>query len=183
MPLKITIPGIELWDEKKEEFVSTKDQTLQLEHSLVSISKWEAKWKKPFLDERTVKTPDELRDYIRCMTLTQNVDPKVYKFMPPSVIKEITEYMEDPMTASWISEKKKTSGGSGEIVTSELVYYWMIAYNIPIEFQKWHFNRLMMLIRICDAKNAPQKKMGRTEMLQRNRALNAQRRAKHHTRG
>lgn len=154
--LQITIPAAELWDERKNEFVNIKEQTLQLEHSLVSISKWESKWKKAFL-KNVDKTDAEIIDYIKCMTITQNVDPQIYNYLTNENYKQINEYIGDPMTATKVydSGNKKNSR---ETVTSELIYYWMIALNIPIKFEKWHLNRLLTLIRVCNIKNQPPKK-------------------------
>lgn len=156
-----------------------KDVHLTLEHSLVSISKWEAKWHKPFISKEP-KTTEELLDYVRCMTLTQNVDPLVYNFIDNSVLKQITDYIEDSMTATWFSEDKKPP--SREIVTSELIYYWMVALQIPFECQKWHLNRLMTLIKICSIKNDPSKNKKKMSAKERS-ALNKARRAKHHSKG
>ena len=178
---KINIPESEYYDEETEKFISIKEQTICVEHSLVSISKWESKWKKPFITEKE-RTVEEIRDYIRCMTLTQNVDPNVYKCLGMDIIKDVLAYIEDPMTATTFSNTKKEAK-KGEFVTSELVYYWMTALNIPMECQKWHFNRLMTLIRIAGEKNQPPKKMSKNEILSRNKALNAQRRAKFHSKG
>ena len=179
--LKITIPGQELWDEGKEEFVSTKGTTLQLEHSLVSLSKWESKWCKPFLSKQE-KTTEETIDYIRCMTLTQNVDPEVYNFLTDDNIRDVNAYIEAPMTATWFSNSN-TGKQNREQITAELVYYWMIALNIPFECQKWHLNRLLTLIRVCEVKNSPPKKMSRRELLNRNAALNAARRKQLNSKG
>lgn len=179
--LKITIPGGEYYDSKENRFYTVKEQTLSLEHSLVSISKWESKWHKPFLVPDT-KTIDETRDYIRCMTLTQNVDPKVYNMLTSENVRQVNEYMEDSMTASWVNEPKN-AGRSRETITSELIYYWMIALNVPMECQKWHLNRLLMLIRICNAKNQPPKQMSKSEIMRRNSQLNAARRRAMHTKG
>ena len=172
--LRITIPDVELWDEEKEEFVFRKGQTLQLEHSLVSLAKWESKWRKSFLSKKD-KTYEETLDYIKCMTLTQNVDPDVYKNLTPSNIEQVNKYIEAPMTATFFSEDK-TNGASREIVTAELIYYWMIALNIPFECQRWHLNRLLTLIKVCNIKNSPPKKRSRKEIMNRNAALNASRR-------
>lgn len=182
--LQITIPAKELWDEAKEEFISTKEQTLQLEHSLVSLSKWESKWHKPYLSN-DVKTDEENLDYIRCMTITQNVDPNVYNNIPIDIQKEIKEYINDKQTATWFSEDKnsKKEGRSSEQITSELIYYWMIAQNIPIKCEKWHLNRLLTLIKVCDIKNQKPKKMGKKAIMSRNAALNAARRKQMNTRG
>ena len=179
--LRIIIPAIELWDENKEEFINTKEQTLQLEHSLVSLSKWESKWNKPFLSKDT-KTEEEELDYIKCMTITQNVDPNVYKFIPLNVREEIKEYINAPMTATWFSEDKNTKSSS-EQITSELIYYWMVAQNIPFECEKWHLNRLITLIKICNIKSQPPKKMGKKAIMSRNAALNAARRKQLNTKG
>ena len=172
--LKVTIPKAEFFDERTNEFVYVDEHTLTLEHSLVSISKWESKWCKPFITSDS-KTHEETIDYIRCMTLTQNVDPDVYNYIPADVIKQIQEYIDAPMTATWFS-KNDGAKKSREVITSELVYYWMIALNIPFECQKWHFNRLITLIRVCSLKNSPPKKMSKKDILARNRSLNAARR-------
>ena len=180
--LKIKIPEVEGFDEKKNEFVKICPETcLQLEHSLVSLSKWESKWHKPFLSKTDVKTYEETIDYIKCMTLTQNVNPAVYSNIPASVMEQISAYIEDPMTATTFGESGKNN--SREIITSEIIYYWMVSFNIPFECQKWHLNRLLTLIRVCSIKNAPKKKMSTNEIIARNRALNAQRRAQLNSRG
>ncbi len=180
--LKITVPEMELWDERKEEFVTIKKQTLALEHSLVSLSKWESKWCKPFVSKQD-KTHEEIIDYIKCMTLTQNVDDNVYSYMTPENIKKVNEYIDAPMTATWFSESKGKSGNGGKQVTSELIYYWMIALNIPFECQKWHLNRLLTLIRVCNEENKPAKKMSTKDVMDRNAALNAARRKQFHSKG
>ena len=179
--LRITIPAVEQWDEIKQEFVFTKEQTLSLEHSLVSLSKWESKWCKPFLTKQE-KTLEETLDYIKCMTLTQNVDPEVYNYLTNENIKEINEYIGAPMTATYFSDEK-TSKTSREQVTAELIYYWMIALNIPFECQKWHLNRLLTLIKVCNIKNQPPKKRSKKDIMSRNAALNAARRKQLNTKG
>ena len=179
--LRITIPSIELWDEVKQEFIYAKEQTLCLEHSLVSLSKWESKWCKPFLT-KDAKTLEETIDYIKCMTLTQNVSPEVYDRLTRDNITQIYEYIDSPMTATTFTEKEKR-GFNREQVTSELMYYWMVALNIPFECQKWHLNRLITLIRVCNIKNKPGKKMSRRDVLSQNAALNAARRKKLNTKG
>lgn len=181
--LTIVVPEGQLWDEKKEEFIYINETTLVLKHSLVSISKWESKWKKPFLSKEE-KTNEEILDYVRCMTMTQNVDQNVYNFLSDSNVKEVTSYISDPMSATWFSKENNASKANNrEIITSELIYYMMISYNIPQEYQKWHLNRLMTLIRICSIKNAPPKKMSKNEILSRNAALNAARKSKYGTKG
>lgn len=179
--LRITVPATELWDEEKNQFVVFKGQTLQLEHSLVSVSKWESKWQKAFLTDKP-KTSEETLDYIKCMTLTQNVSADTYRYLSQDNIEQINKYISSPMTATYFSDKKQRRG-SNEITTSELIYYWMIALNIPFECEKWHLNRLLTLIRVCSIKNAPSKKMSQKEILSQNAALNAARRKKLNSRG
>ena len=180
--LTITIPAVEDWDPVKEEFVPRiKEQTLQLEHSLISLSKWESKWCKAFLTKKK-KTYEELLDYIKCMTLTPNVNPEVYNYLTVKNIDDIYEYIEAPMTATYISEEK-TSPTSKETGTSELIYYWMISLNIPFECQKWHINRLLTLIRVCNRKNSPPRKRSAKEIMSRNAALNAARRKRTGSKG
>ena len=179
--LRITIPSVEMYDDSKNEYIYTKEQTLQLEHSLVSLSKWESKWCKPFLTKEA-KTIEETIDYVKCMTLTQNVDPSVYNYLTNENLAEISAYIEAPMTATTFSDNKQ-DGRSREQVTAELVYYWMVALNIPFECQKWHLNRLLTLIRVCNIKNQPPKKMSRRELASRNAALNEARKKQLNTRG
>lgn len=179
--LKITIPESEMFDEKVGEFIYVKEQTLQLEHSLLSLSKWESKWHKPFLGLEE-KTMEETIDYIRCMTLTQNVDPNVYRVLSNENIKAINEYIKDPMTATTFSNDTNQSGGK-EIITSEILYYDMIGFGIPFECQKWHLNRLVTLIRVCSIKQNPPKKMSKGDIMRRNADLNAARKQRMNTKG
>lgn len=179
--LRITVPAIERYDERKNEFIQSKECTLQLEHSLISLSKWESKWCKPFLTQ-TEKTYEETIDYIKCMTLTQNVPLEVYENLTKENVKAINDYIQAPMTATYFYEDKQRRG-SKEQITSELIYYWMIALNIPVEFEKWHLNRLLTLIRVCNIKNTPPKKMSRREIMSRNAALNEARRNQLRTKG
>lgn len=178
--LQIKIPASEYYDEVNNEFVYVKEQTLQLEHSLVSISKWESKWNKPFLAQKDM-TAEELLDYIRCMTITQNVNPLVYMNLPSEAIGRINDYINAKMTATWFNHREKRA--SREIVTSEIIYYWMVALGIPFECQKWHLNRLLTLIEVCSIKNQPSKKMSKREVMARNARLNELRKKKLRTRG
>ena len=179
--LSITIPAAELWDERKKEFVYVKEQTLQLEHSLVSLSKWESKWCKSFIATKT-KTTEEALDYIKCMTLTQNVKPEVYRCLTNDNIRQIQEYIDAPMTATTIRE---TPGAkrNREIITAELIYHWMIDTQIPMECQKWHLNRLIMLIQVRQHKLQPPKKSSPAEIAARNKALNEARLKEWNTNG
>lgn len=182
--LKLTVPGYEYYDAKTNTFGSTKTITLQLEHSLVSLSRWEEKWQKPFLG-KDPKTMEQCIDYVRCMTITQNVDPLVYNGLTSENFEAINKYIESPMTATWFNEKENKSFNR-EVITAEIIYYWMIALNIPFECQKWHLNRLLTLIRVCNIKNAPVKKrekgLNRAKLNQRT-ALNQARLEKLHTNG
>lgn len=179
--LQIIISPGEQWDAKKREFVYPKGWTLQLEHSLVSLSKWEQKYKKPFLTKER-KTIEETIEYIRCMTITQNIPAEAYSFITNEHIDMVNGYIEDSMTATWFHEEKSAKMSS-EQVTAELIYYWMITYKIPVEFQKWHLNRLLTLIKVCDVKNQPPKKMSKREIFSRNKRLNEMRRKKLNSKG
>lgn len=178
--LKITIPGREMFNEKTQEFFNTKEYTLQLEHSLVSVSKWESKWNKPFLDKKP-KSIEETIDYIRCMTITQNISPDVYNNLTQENIDAVNKYIDAPMTATTFTNNKGKI--NNEVITSELIYYWMTALNVPMEAQKWHLNRLLTLIRVCNVKSQPGKKMSKRDIMQRNASLNAARRAKLNSKG
>ena len=174
MPLTIIVPGREFFDSSKNEFVEVKETKLSLEHSLISVSKWESKWHKPYLS-RDAKTEDETIDYIRCMTLNGPIDPNVYLALTRKNIEDIVDYIKDPMTATTI--KRENRRPSREIVTNELIYYWMTALNIPFDpCQKWHLSRLMTLIEICSIKNAPPKKMSKRDVLNKYKSLNDARR-------
>lgn len=178
--LKLIIPAIEQYDETRNEFINTKEKVLQLEHSLVSLSKWESKWCKPFLSKEE-KTFDESVDYIRCMTITQHMNYDDYAGVTNAQIREVTKYIEAPMTATIFTKDKRPP--NREIITAEIIYYWMVALNIPFECQKWHLNRLLTLINVCNIKNNPPKKMSRKELMNRNAALNAARRQSLNTKG
>lgn len=183
--LQIIVPKQDLFDEKKQEFISVKETKLQLEHSLVSISKWESKWKKPFLSrvKTDIKTEEEIFDYVKCMTITQNIDPLVYKCLTRKNIDDIVAYIDDPMSATTFYDQKNQ--GKKEVLTSEIIYYYMFSLGIPIECQKWHLNRLLTLIKVFSEKNNPKKKkkMSTREIMERNRSLNEQRKAALNTSG
>lgn len=180
--LTVVIPEAEGFDERNSMFIYYKEQKLTLEHSLVSIAKWESKWNRPFLN--TEKSSEETIDYIRCMTLTQNVPDDVYYRIPPDVIDKITKYIDAPMTATTFSDfDNDDRRRNREVVTSELIYYWMIAEQVPFECQKWHINRLLTLLRVCSIKNAPPKKMGKNKIAKKYAELNEMRKRKFNTRG
>ena len=182
--LLIRTPDTELLDEDTGRIIPVRGQELRLEHSLVSISKWESKWKKPFLGNEA-KTQDETTDYIRCMTLTQNVNPIVYHTLKPEHYRQINEYINDTMTATTFRNVPGRGGKGGRqgVITSEIIYYWMISLEIPVEFQTWHLNRLLTLIRVCNEKSQPGKKMSKKDVMSQYRSLNAARRARMGTRG
>lgn len=173
--LKIIIPEVEAFIDETQEFIVLKQQELLLEHSLISLSKWESKWCKPFLGKEE-KTAEEILDYIKCMTVNTNINPLAYNFLTDENILKINEYIAAPMTATTFSNSNKKT--SKEVITAEIIYYWMVSFNIPFECQKWHLNRLLTLINVCGIKNQPPKKMSKNELASRNSALNAARRKK-----
>jgi len=179
--LEIKIPKSRFYNDETMEFITIPETVLHLEHSLVSISKWESKWHKTFLS-KAEKTPEERLDYIRCMTLDKSVDPNVYYALTPSNVDEINAYIENPMTATVLRKTEEHGAPKKDKTTAELIYYYMIALNIPFECQKWHLNRLLTLIEVCGRKNAPPKKRGKPNLAGRNR-LNAERRARLGSRG
>lgn len=182
--LNITIPATREWDEDREILITIPETKLQLEHSLLSIKTWESKWHKPFLGKDD-KTTEEMRDYIRCMTINKNVDPIIYEYMPSEVIQEINDYIRDPHTATTFTnfEEIKSKIGRRRVITAEIIYYWMVTLNIPVEFQKWHIQQLIALIKVINIENAPKKKISAREAARRRDALNEARKRKYHTKG
>lgn len=185
--LNLKVPAQEIFNEKTQTFEKSKEFTLTLEHSLVSISKWEAKWHKPFLDDKNKKTNEELMDYIKCMTITQNVDPNIYNLLPQhkELMTQINNYIADTMTATTFASNRspQVKGRKTQKMTSELIYYWMVNYNIPFDCQKWHINRLLTLIRICNIYGDSGKKMSKKEIFAQNKSLNALRKSRLGTQG
>jgi len=182
--LKIVVPAWEDWDPTANKFVEGTETRLTLEHSLVSVSKWESKYHKPFLNEES-KTAEEMLDYIKFMTiphLSSKFDDSVFLHLTQDNIKQIEDYIGDPMTATTFSNNQMRPGKK-EVITSEVIYYWMVSYGIPFECQRWHLNRLITLVRVLGIKNAPPKKMGKRDIMAQNKSLNAARRAKYHSRG
>lgn len=179
--LDIVIPGQEFFDEEKNEFVYTKPVSLKMEHSLISVSKWESKWHKAFLSKRE-RTAEETLDYFRCMTVN-HVDPSVFDYLTTENVNTIVDYINEPMTAVYINNDFENAPRSRDTTTSELLYYYMIALGIPFECEKWHLNRLLSLIHVCEIKNQPPKKMSKSAISKRNQKLNAARRKKYNTRG
>ena len=173
--LKLSIPEVELFDEAKNEFFIIPAYSLELEHSLISVSRWESKWCLPFLVDKD-KTHQQEIDYIRCMTLTRNVDFNSYNFIPAFIIEQISTYIKAPMTATTFRKDDKRVLNR-EIITSEVIYYWMVTLNIPFECEKWHLNRLLTLINVCNIKNQPKKKTNAADLARRNAALNEARKS------
>lgn len=179
--LELRLKGREFYNERTGEFVALKDTTLKLEHSLISLSKWESKWHKPFLGNEQ-KTTEEMLDYIRCMTISQNVDQSAYLMLTQDDMKQIEEYMANEMTATSFHEDRHARG-SRRIITSEVIYSWMVSLQIPFECEKWHLNRLLTLIRVCNVENSPKKKMKGKDILKQNSQLNEARRKMMNTKG
>lgn len=177
--LTVEVPTTTLFNEATDEFVTVKGRTLTMEHSLISLSKWESKWRKPFLSKED-KSREELRDYIRCMCLTRDVTPEDIAFLPSRVINEVKDYIETPQTATIVNEDNR---GGTQVVTSELIYSWMVSFQIPFETEKWHLTRLLTLVRVIAAQNSKKKPMSAGELAQRNRSLNAARREKYNSKG
>lgn len=182
--LEITIPSTEVYDPEKNEFKSIKGQTLVLEHSLVSLQKWEAIHHKPFLSKED-KTLQETKSYIQCMTVTTNVNPEIYDYLTENNMRDVNAYISNPMTATTITDRRPegSSMKPKEVMTAEVIYYYMIALEIPFECKKWHLNQLLTLINVCSIKNEPPKKMSKAALMKRNSSLNAARRAAMHTKG
>lgn len=180
--LSINIKSRELFDERTSEFITVKGGTLKLEHSLVSISKWESKWKIPFLSKKK-KTNVQIDDYIRCMSVNGDPDPILIASISSEDKNRIIDYIEEKQTATWFSNLDDKRNTQSDVITSELIYYWMIEYQIPHEYEKWHLSRLLTLIEICNRKNSTPKKMSQAEIMARNKVLNAERKARLHSRG
>lgn len=182
--LTITVPSVDYFDDASKEFMTTDEVTLILEHSLVSLSKWESSFEKPFLGDEK-KTTQETLAYVKAMTISKDISSDVYGRLSNENIQAVSDYIDAKMTATWFNEPKVNTGGTfkKEVITSEIIYYWMISLNIPFECQDWHLNRLLTLIKVCNQKNAPEKKMGKQELVARNRALNEARRAQLNSKG
>ena len=182
--LHLRIPERDLWDPVNERFIHVEATAIDLEHSLASVSKWESKWHIPFHDDRKEKTYDQNIAYIRCMCLTENVDPNTFYCITEQNVKEITDYISDSNTATWFNESARRKTGKKEIITAEIIYYWMTLYGVPLSCEHWHLNKLMTFLRVCAEKNNPDKKKTKgVDMAAQRRALNAARRQKYKTRG
>ena len=177
--LEVVVPEREIAIERPNgiEFVTVKETKLQLEHSLISLSKWESKWKVPFLSEQE-HTPEQMIDYMKFMTINQHVDPNVYLYMPLDLQREILEYVKTDQTATKVYDRRQNRNGRRETLTSELFYYWMVYYNIDWSCEKWHLSRLLALIKICNAKGSNDNRMDMNSIYKENARLNAMRQGK-----
>lgn len=177
--LKIKVSEKELFDERTGEFIKIPEMELHLEHSLISLSRWESKWKKPFLDTKNAeRTAEEMVDYICCMSIDKEIDPTIIQSLPASEYIKIKDYIADPRTATTVHDRRAKRGGKSEIYTSELLYYYMIYYGVPFSCEKWHLNRLLMLIKVCGVKGGTtNQEMSMNEIFAQNTALNRARRA------
>lgn len=186
--LTVTIPArpeLELWDEEDRVFVTvpaTDEYVLEMEHSLASIATWESKWKMAFLSKTNVLNEEQSLDYIKCMTLTKNVPDIIYHRIPENVFEQIMSYINDSKTATALP-KIGDQRPNRETVTSELIFYWMSALNLPTEYQHWHLSRLMTLIELTSIKNTPPKKIGKKSLARQYAEMNAARRKQYNTRG
>jgi hypothetical protein len=179
--LKLTILGTEYFNEETSTFETVDDIDLELEHSLVSLSKWESKFKKPFLSNEK-KTSEEFFYYIEAMIISPIYSLDILFRLSEENIVKINDYIESTESATTFGSMPERKG-RGEVITSELIYYWMVAFTIPFECEYWHLNRLFALIRICNIKNSKPRRMSRHEIASRNRELNAIRRAQYNTSG
>jgi len=181
--LRLTVVTEEGFDDESQRFVPAATFDLELEHSLVSLSKWESRFEKPFLTSKD-KSPEELLAYLEMMCLTTEIPPEVFPKFSRDNLDELNKYINSRQTATWFNDKDQRP--SRDVITSELIYYWMVAFNIPFECQFWHLNRLLTLIKVCNIKNTPPQKgrrMNRAEAMSRQNSLNAQRRAAAKSRG
>lgn len=181
--LHLLIPDQDFWDPIKEKFISVKGAHVELEHSLYSVSKWESKWHVPFHDERKQKTLEQNIDYVRCMCVTPDINPTVFNYLTEQNVKDISDYIGDSATATWFNDSARKKTAKREIITAEIIYYWMTIYNIPESYQTWHLNKLMTLLRVCAEKNNTDSKKSTGNLAAQRRALNAARKKKYHTRG
>jgi hypothetical protein len=176
--LTIHVPEKEIFDESNCSFIHLPETELHLEHSLISLSRWESKWKKPYLSDKEERTREEIIDYIACMSLDKNVDRDVIEALDVDSYKQIIEYIGDPHTATKVYDRRPNKSGKSEIYTSEVIYYLMIYYGIPWAAEKWHLNRLMTLIKVCGVRGGTTNQaMDLNAIFAENKKLNAMRRA------
>ena len=179
--LVLDVPASEMFDDEKQEYVDTPAVRLRLEHSLVSLSKWESKYERPFLDSKPKETKETL-DYVNMMCLDDEIPPEVFHRLPDVCIDAVNQYINAKMTATTFKDLP-AARGPREIITAEVIYYWMVSHNIPFECENWHLNRLLTLVKVCNRKNAPAQKTSKKEMMAQRRDLNAKRKAQLGTRG
>lgn len=181
--LKIIIAGEESFDEENQMFVFLDEPVcLVLEHSLLSLSKWESEFEKPFLSADQ-KTPEETNAYIKAMILTPDYPEDIILKLTKKNQTEINDYIGSNYSATTFGKAQAVKRGRPEVITSELIYYWMVSYNVPFECEEWHLNRLFNLLQVCNIKNSKQKKMPKREAAAMQRDLNAKRKAELGTSG
>lgn len=179
---RLVLPSSEYFDSVNNEFITVPGKTYKLEHSLISVSKWEAKYHRPFLSPtKGPNTRQEVLDYISCMSISEEIDPMILRSMSNAKVQEVMEYINNPMTATTFNEKNsnRRKAASNTFMTSEVIYWQMASFGIPYECEKWHLNRLLTLIRVCDEKGQPAKKMSQNDILRQYAGVNAKRRRKH----
>lgn len=180
--LTLELGALDYFDESKGRFVTRKPRKLTLEHSLRSLARWESKWKVPFISDKP-KTREQSLDYVSCMCANCSIDEETLSMLTPADMDKINKYIEDSMTATTINRRGPKKPGRREIITAEIIYWWMIQYGIPPEYEKWHLNRLLTLVEVCSAKQATPQKMGKREQLAQQRMLNESRKARLNTKG
>ena len=173
--------GSEYFNEETSEFVDAPESVVEMEHSLVSLSKWESKWETPFLGNAN-KTGEQVLDYIKMMIIGHEPAPEVFQTISEDKINQINTYINAKMSATYFNDKSNGRAPQ-EVITAEIIYYWMISLGIPFECEEWHLNRLLTLIKVCNYKNAPKKKMTRAEAAAQQRMLNDQRKSQLGTKG
>lgn len=179
--LRLVVPGVELFNNETQTFSRSEEVVLELEHSLVSLSKWESKWNLPFLG-KDKKTSEQIIDYIRLMNSVSGVPDEVFFRLSDENYTSINEYINAKMTATWFREDPVTHANR-EIVTAEIIYYWMISFQIPLECEDWHLNRLFTLVKVLNQKNQPKKKQNTQTAAAQRRALNEARMKQYNTSG
>lgn len=181
--------GDELFDEETNTFLHPVGKKLHLEHSLLSISKWEAEWEIPFLN--TDKTSEQSLSYIKCCVLDDDFDELLLNTLSDKNILDFNAYLSKGMTAkkiidlrSSLSQKRKSRRpASQKALTSEDIYYSMIQFHVWKECEEWPLQRLLSLLQLCSLKSNSTGEMSKSDQAKFYREENARRKAKYHTNG